>query len=518
MNNYIYNLGQLFNKISSESGDAPALRFLNGEIKTYSDLESFSNRIASYLVFRGIQRGDVIAIFNDKGLTGYSIILACLKIGAIYTNLDPNSPVERLKKMISVCKPCLFLTDNGSKYKIDECGFDNLSVIDYSSAEITVILDGQSDNLPVENGSVSGNTPAYIMFTSGSTGFPKGVLISHSNVLNFINWSKSVYDISPDDIFTNINPMHFDNSVFDFYSSLFTGASLVPVSDDLARNPRKLLDRLNSVNPTIWFTVPSMLVYMLKMRALKNDDLQALRIVSFGGEGFPKNQLRSLWEYWGSRVKFINVYGPTECTCICSSYTVVDDDMKKDELLPLGPIAPNFDFVILDSECNEVKNGETGELCIGGTNVGLGYFCNIEKTAEVFIQNPKIKSHKDIIYRSGDLVRYNNEENLLYFCGRKDNQIKRMGYRIELEEIETAVGSLSYVEENAAIFINNENETGKIIVCLCSNLKDEGKILNELKKLIPYYMMPDEFVFYEHLPKNQNGKVNRLKLKEEYSI
>lgn len=516
MNKYIYNLGQLFNKIAFDHSSKPALILLDGTTVFYSEIEKLSNKIANYLLARGVKQGDVIAIFNEKNSVSYSTMLACLKIGAIYTNLDYNSPVERIRKMITLCNPIIFFSPEKYVPFLKQCNFEESKTISYTSSDFLKTIAGFFDNFPVINSNVTGSTPAYLMFTSGSTGFPKGVVITHSNILNFVNWSKATYNTSSNDIFTNINPMHFDNSVFDFYSSLFTGASMVPITEELTKNPRKLLDVLNQINPTVWFSVPSMLVYMLKMRALKDTDLSDLRIVSFGGEGFPKNQLRNLWTLWGHKVRFLNVYGPTECTCICSSYDVSEKDMVTDDLLPLGPMAPNFGFLILAEEGRVVSEYEIGELYITGSNVGLGYYNNPEKTKEVFVQNPQNVFYNEIIYKSGDLVRYNRKENLLYFSGRIDNQIKRMGYRIELEEIENALGSLNYIEENAVIYNKSDNDNGKIIVCVRSTTKDENKILADIAMLIPSYMLPNEFRFYDHLPKNQNGKIDRLKLKEEY--
>ncbi|MCB0402901.1 MAG: AMP-binding protein, partial [Flavobacteriales bacterium] len=354
----------------------------------------------------------------------------------------------------------------------------------------------------------------YIMFTSGSTGFPKGVVISHQNILNFIEWSKTTYETTVDDVFTNINPMHFDNSVFDFYSSVFTGAALVPVGEQLTRNPRKLLDALNTVEPTVWFSVPSMLVYVLNMRALKKEDLPSLRVVTYGGEGFPKNQLRKLWAYWSDRVRFVNVYGPTECTCICSSYDVSEYDMQSDDLLPLGHMAPNFYGLVVGKDGREVPYGEIGELCIGGPNVGIGYYNNPEKTHEVFIDNPVISSHREMVYQSGDLVRQDQDTGMFLFCGRKDNQIKRMGYRIELEEIENAFNAISFIKESAVVYLDTEKYPSKIIACLSSGEENDNKITEVLKKYLPSYMLPDLYFYMEHLPKNQNGKIDRLKLKE----
>lgn len=514
---YIYNLGQMFQEVALTHKDKAALKFINGETRTYYEIDTLSNRIAAYLLDVGIERNDVIAILNNKSELSYAIMLACLKIGAVYTNLDPASPLERFNRMINLCNPkIIFYYKNSEKSTVvDEFIFNRVKGIEYSSSRFSESISSSNNSFPGYNKSITGNTPAYIMFTSGSTGFPKGVVITHSNILNFIEWSKLTYCTTSDDVFTNINPMHFDNSVFDFYSSLFTGASMIPAGEELTRTPRRLLDALNPLRPTIWFSVPSMLVYVLKMRALKETDLPSLRIVSFGGEGFPKNQLRPLWSQWGHRVSFINVYGPTECTCICSSYNVTDEDMKNDDLLPLGPIAPNFYSLILDIKGEKVANGKIGELCIGGPNVGLGYVNNKEKTNEVFIENSFISSHIEKIYKSGDLVRFDKEKNLLYFIGRIDNQIKRMGYRIELEEIEAALNSLPYITESAVIYFNTENFKEKIVACVCSEKPDEGNISTDLNRLIPAYMKPDIYVFYNHLPKNQNGKIDRLTLKEE---
>jgi len=515
MSQYIYNLGLLFNEIAIKNSQKPAFKKLDGSIIPYKEIHKKSNQIARFLITKCIVKGNVVAIFNDKSIDAYSIMIACLKLGVTYTNLDTNSPVDRINKMIDISRPATFFTNTRNFAKLIESKYDNTCIIDYSTSEFSETIASFSVELPNETLNVTGNLPAYLMFTSGSTGFPKGVVITHANVLNFIGWARSTYQITEDDVFTNINPLHFDNSVFDFYSSLFTGACMIPVTEDVTKNPRKLFELLNPLNPTIWFSV-SMLVYALKLRAINEGDLSFLRIVSFGGEGFPKNQLRNLWTLWGSRVTFLNVYGPTECTCICSSHKVTQKDIDKDELLPLGPMASNFGHLIIGAQGVSVDDNEIGELCITGPNVGLGYFNNPVKTNEVFVQNPLILTHRDIIYKSGDLVRYDACENLLYFCGRKDNQIKRMGYRIELEEIENALGALPYIEENAVVYIKTDDTNGRIIACLRSGIVDESKIISDLEKIVPSYMLPNEVKFYEHLPKNQNGKIDRLQLKNEF--
>lgn len=515
---YIYNLGSLFTDIAFKCQEKIALKEVNGNSIIFKDLDYLSNQIAHFILSKGIKKGDVIAILNDKSKEGYAIMLACLKIGVIYTNLDSKSPKERFDKMIKVCKPNLiFYYNNQNLLSQEVTKYNEIESICYDAESFKKRIESSSILFPKVNKDVTGSTPAYIMFTSGSTGFPKGVVIKHESLLNFISWVKQTYSITIKDVFTNINPLHFDNSVFDFYGSLFNGAALIPVKENLTINPRKLLEELNKVEPTIWFSVPSMLVYVLNMRALRENDLPSLRIVTFGGEGFPKNSLRSLWKFWGKRVEFVNVYGPTEGTCICSSYKVTKEDLLNDDLLPLGPIAPNFYQLILTDKNDKVIKDEIGELCIGGPNLALGYYNNKDKTDANFVNNPFLTEFDEKIYKTGDLVKFNKEENLLYFCGRKDNQIKRMGYRIELEEIENAFNSIPFIEESAVIYLDTNTYKSKIIACLRTGNKNEKDIKLELKKKLPLYMIPDLYYFYDILPKNQNGKINRLALKEELS-
>ena len=509
---YKYNLGLLFNKIANEYERNICIKTMDEKVFTYKQINELSERIASLVFKSGIFKRDVIAIVNNKSVEAFATMIACLKIGVTYINLDPNTPIERLKKMLHIGNPKAIFTFDENANNIKTVGYP-VPHFNYSASDFKdKIQQYKPIAHEIVNG-IEGNTPAYIMFTSGSTGFPKGVAISHANVLNFIEWSKSTYRITSDDVFTNINPLHFDNSVFDFYSALFTGATLIPVTDDYLKNPKKMIERLNLVKPTIWFSVPSMLVYALRLRSIRKEDLPTLRVVTFGGEGFPKGQLRQLWELWGNRVQFINVYGPTECTCICSSYIVTEKDISSDELLPLGPMAPNFYCFILDQFNKRVNDGEVGELCIGGPNVGLGYYNNHEKTKEVFVQNPQNTVYPEIIYKSGDLVKYDTKRNVILFLGRKDNQIKRMGHRIELEEIENALAALKYITENAVVFYKTNDNNGKIIAHVVSVLNDSETIIEDLRAYLPGYMMPDKFQFYDELPKNQNGKIDRLQLK-----
>lgn len=514
---YEYNLGQYFSRVTHLNSMSVAIIATNGDYITFQELENLSNKIAHFIENSGIGKNEVIAILNNKTFTSYALMIACIKTGVIYTNLDPKSPVERFNKMLDVCCPkLLFYAGNEHVDTISRIKPAKVSLIDYTSEQFQAEINKQLSEIPRLNTDVTSSNPAYIMFTSGSTGFPKGVVISQCSIIHFINWSRSTYNITRDDVLTNLNPMHFDNSVFDFYASLFNGASLLPITEELTISPRKLLDVLNILKPTIWFSVPSMLVYVLNMRALKDSDLPTLRIVTFGGEGFPKNKLRELWDKWKNRVTFINVYGPTEGTCICSSYVVSENDLLNEELLPLGPIAPNFTAIVLDETNKIITDTGIGELCIGGPNLALGYYNNLTKTKEVFVDHPHIHSHAEKIYRTGDLVSYDKNMNVFLFRGRKDNQIKRMGYRIELEEIENAFNTLDYIEETAVIYVDNANYKAKIIACIKSKELNEEKIRDAINKHLPQYMLPDLIYFHDNLPKNANGKIDRLAIKACY--
>jgi D-alanine--poly(phosphoribitol) ligase subunit 1 len=362
---------------------------------------------------------------------------------------------------------------------------------------------------------IIGTTPAYIMFTSGSTGTPKGVTISHLNILSFLGWSIDRYSITSDDRFAQVGPMYFDNSVFDFYTALFSGASLVPIKKEITTNLPELVELVDSMRCSIWFSVPSFLVYLQTMRVLNEKTFQTIRAFIFGGEGFPKGELKKLYNLYGKQAKLINVYGPTEGTCICSSYDIAEKDFEDmNTLAPLGTINPNFEYMILDENMNEVKSEEKGELCLVGPNVALSYYNDLDRTSQSFVQNPKIKSHRDIVYKCGDIVYEKN--GLLFFAGRVDNQIKHMGYRIELEEIESALNGLEYVNQSAVLYERVKVNYGKIIAFVATKASiNESNVKSDLQEFLPEYMIPNIIEVRDELPKNANGKVDKKVLRVE---
>lgn len=505
---FISNLALAFDAIVDRHGDRPALVYPEGgQTMRYRELAVLASGMAQVIHHRGLRQGDVVALLNDKSPQAFAVMLACLRLGITYTNIDPESPWPRAQKILQTCQPKLVVN-----------AFTQSPLRDRIAAEGGIpVLDPRSTEPPPTSPlpdmrDIDGGTPAYIMFTSGSTGVPKGAVISHANLLWFTAWSRDRFAITPDDLLTNVNPIYFDNSVFDFYSAMFSGAALAPFTPVQTKEPRQLVRLVNQLGCTVWFSVPSLLVYLLTTRALGADDLPSVRKIIFGGEGFPKAKLRQLYDLFGHRTELENVYGPTECTCICSAHTVREADFTDmQELTTLEPLAQNFACEILPLDD---ANPHFGELFLRGPQVGLGYFNDPERTAKSFIQNPRHSRYLDIGYRTGDLV-LRDPEGRLHFKGRRDFQIKHMGYRIELEEIEAALSSLSGVAECAVVYFSLGDGLGQIVAFVAMQQPEAAESLQQkLTAMLPVYMLPRRIRLMEVLPKNANGKIDRIALRQ----
>ncbi|MBT4905967.1 MAG: amino acid adenylation domain-containing protein [Rhodospirillaceae bacterium] len=500
-----HNVGLAFERVAAAHADRTALRFHDSDSLTYAELDNYSARLARRLIQAGIRRGDVVALFVEKGRVAYGVMIACLRLGAIYTHLDPSGPATRQRRILERCKPVSLIVDAPPPaHMTATC--DELQ-IEVLGPEWNV--DGEDAGPLHETADVTGSDPAYIMFTSGSTGFPKGAVISHGALLNFRSWASETFGLTPDDVLTNVNPLYFDNSVFDFYAALLNGCSLAVFGRDVTREARTLVQRVEEAKCTVWFSVPSLLMFLTTMRAVKGTSFPTLRAIIFGGEGYPKSEMKKLFDMVSGRTRLFNVYGPTECTCICSSYEVTKHDFEEMEgLAPLGRMAPNFSSLLLDGD-RPVNVGEAGELCLLGPQVGLGYYNDDERSAAAFTPNPLNPNWTEIIYRTGDLVTL-GEDGLHRFVGRKDNQIKHMGYRIELEEIENALYAVDRVTEAAAAYIRERAEFGRIVAAVATDQSTTSETVRAaLEDKLPAYMIPGDIKVMEHLPKNANGKIDR---------
>lgn len=507
---YEYNLPLRFQRVAAEHADRVAIWLGPEEGVTYAELNSLANRTARALRARGVAPGDVVSVSGTKTVATFATMLACLKIGAVYSMLDPDSPVERLRKILETCAPRLLVSerDLADRLRPDLPGLEHFP-LDATAPEVLSAVDADLQ----ETRLVTGESPAYVMFTSGSTGFPKGAVMTHANVLNLIGWSGETYGITPDDVLTNVNPLYFDNSVFDVYSALFHGARLVPFTKEETRDPKRIVEKVEAAGCSLWFSVPSLLIFLQTMKATDGRFLRSIRRFVFGGEGYAKARLKELFEVYSDTAEFHNVYGPTECTCICSSYRLSEADFEeRTGFPPLGRMADNFSFLIVDEDGGRVADGEPGELWLGGPNVGKGYYRDRARTADRFVQNPSHDRFAEVFYRTGDLVRLDPADGKIHILGRVDNQVKHMGYRIELEEIETALLCLDYVSEAAALHAKEDGRSRILAVLASAERGIDARVREDLRRILPDYMIPSVFLYEDVLPKNANGKVDRKAL------
>lgn len=506
-----HNLAHLLDEVLTTHAARPALRYAEGD-HTYHDLSCWVDSLAALLLSRGLRRGDVIAIGHDKHVLSYALMLAAIRLGVAYVNIDVASPVARTSRILQVSAPSLLFYDDLS-YKaemVELAAIQGCELLLLGPSILPLESDVDRERQRQCSSLVDGATIAYIMFTSGSTGVPKGVAVTHQNVLHFIAWGRERFGITAQDNFANLSPMYFDNSVFDFYVGLFCGASLSPVHRGLLTKPYELVPYVSSRACTIWFSVPSALMYLMAVKAIGQGSLPNLRAIVFGGEGYPKVELKKLYDRFSGQATLVNVYGPTECTCICSGHTLGADDFENLDGLPtLGYLNPNFDHRILDEDDRDATEGE---LCLIGPNVAAGYFNDLERTASAFHTITDANRFMKRMYRTGDLVK--EVGGRLHFVGRKDNQIKHMGYRIELEEVENALVRLPQVDQAAVVYQRSQAAYGKLVAYVACTAEVEDKaLLQALAKLVPDYMVPAKLIVMPKLPKNANGKVDRQHLR-----
>jgi D-alanine--poly(phosphoribitol) ligase subunit 1 len=506
---YYTNAAAAFADVARAAGQAPALRWTVHERTTYGDLDALANRVARVLLRHGVRKRDTVALATDKAVTTYAAMLACLKIGAPYFAIDPTNPRPRQQSIVDRCAPAVALIGSA----VDAAPFRCPTLPVPDGGTEPGWIDGVEAGDVEPPWSLDGSDPAYVMFTSGSTGAPKGATISHGNLVNFIQWARRHFAIAPDDVLTGVNPLFFDNSVFDTYASLFAGASLAPVTRATLRDPHALVAQIDALGCTVYFSVPSLLLYFQRLKLVGRASFPSLRTIVFGGEGYPKPWLARLYEAIGDRVELHNVYGPTECTCICSAYRVSAVDFADLRgYAPLGHVLPNFSYVVVDATGRAVAPGDLGELYLGGPCVGLGYYDAPDLTAHSFVQNPTHDRFREPMYRTGDLVRCDPATGHLHFVGRADTQIKHQGHRIELGEIEHALTALAGVEEAAAVHVAGD-ETSRIVAVVASRAGlTPAAIKAHLTAALPRYMVPDQAVVVADLPKNANGKVDRRSL------
>ena len=457
-------------------------------------------------------RRNSILVYLPKDINSIVAFMGILYSGNFYTPTDVRFPEEKVKSVVDALNPKAVLVNNETATKIKQYKWaDELTLINIDEVEACGNYDEGADMVR----SILDVDPVYVFFTSGSTGVPKGVVINNHNIIDYIDWATSVFPISETTIMGNQSPFYFDISTQDIYATLKTGATLAIIPPKYFAFPVQVLEFINQKNINFLYWVPSAFVSIANYDLLTKIELTNVELIMFGGEVMPVKQL-NYWKDNLPNLKMIaNVYGPTEATVNCTYY-IVDRDFDDDETLPLGKACENTGLMVIDDDGSLItadQVGKLGELCVYGSSLSSGYWGDLEKTREKYINNPLNPYYEEKMYLTGDLVSY-NERGELVFCGRKDFQIKHSGYRIELGEIESAAMGLEAVEICCADY----DAKNKKIVFFYSGDISEDDVQSHLLSVIPKYMVPTVYYKLKRFPYNDNGKIDRSKLKKEYII
>ncbi|MDD7940096.1 amino acid adenylation domain-containing protein [Actinomycetospora lutea] len=489
------------------------------EVMSYAELDGAVNRIAHVLLDRGLTPGARVGVLAEKSPWTIAALIGTLRAGGAYVPIDPAGPASRVARIVGAAEPEVVLVDAASRPLLDEVlaelpgpyptigALDAQDDVAFTRADLLGASAGTPGVAPVDL--------AHLLFTSGSTGVPKGVMITHDTVIAFVDWALKHFGTRPGDRISGHPPLHFDLSTFDIYATLAAGAELHLVPATLGVDPRATASFIRDRALTQWFSVPSVLTYLARFDAVAQDDFPALERLLWCGEVLPTPVLAH-WMRKLPHVRFTNLYGPTEATIASSFYDVPEVPADETVPVPIGRACDGEELRVLDEAMAPLPAGEVGDLWIGGAGLSPGYWRAPEKTTAAFRPDPS----GERLYRTGDLARVDGE-GVVHFLGRADSQIKSRGYRIELGEIEAALATVSGIRELAVVGVETGGFEGTTICCAYSVA--EGHVLpaadvrRRIGELVPKYMVPARWAEMDDLPHNVNGKIDRPALRKHFA-
>lgn len=491
------NVLEYLEKTVTEVPDKTAYEDGAGNSLTFSEVYDTSRTIGTVLDKKGYYSEPVV-IFMKKTPFQIAAFLGVITGGCFYVAIDDEMPKMRIELIFKTLNPRVMICDKDTFSKAQEMSFPGEILVyeefgnEADTDALARIRDKQIDTDPI-----------YVVFTSGSTGVPKGVVACHRSVIDYIEQLSVVLKADRDTVFGNQSPFSFDACLKEIYPTLKFGAKAVIVPRELFMFPMKLVEFLNDheINTICW--VVSALTMISSFKTFEKVKPLYLRTVAFGSEVFPIKQF-DLWREALPEARFINLYGPTEATGM-SCYYEVDREFSEGDVIPIGRPFPNTRIILLDARD---KLSSEGEICISGTPVTMGYYADKERTDAAFVQNPLNRCYTEIIYRTGDIGRY-NDRGELEFVSRKDNQIKHMGHRIELGEIEANVSAVDGIALCCAVY----NKMKEKIVLYYTGTIEKADLTKILKERLPRFMVPSKIIKEEVMPLTANGKIDRNSLK-----
>ena len=470
---------------------------------TYEQVLDIARRVATALIRSFPGKNQPVALLVDRNVESLCAFMGIAMSRNFYVPIDAGQPIQRVRNILEQMRPVVILSFRNLPEELGGLGIPTAEYEELAGWE------ADEDLLRSVRLTCQDTDPLYAICTSGSTGVPKGVIKSHRSVTTFIPVFAETFGLDENEIFGNQAPFDFDVSAKDLYSTLYCRASLYVIPRVAFAMPKRLVEELDDRKITTLIWSVSALCIAAGVNAFKHRVPGALKKVLFSGEVMPIKML-NVWRRYFPEAMFVNLYGPTEVTGN-SMYYIVDRTFENTEKLPLGVPFRNGEILFLDEENKPIRTGGTGEICILSTSLALGYYRDPERTAAAFVQNPLNDRYPERMYRTGDLAELREDGNY-YFAARKDFQIKHMGHRIELEEIETYINAVDGVTRASCLFDTVRN---KIVACYVGEA-DRAAIIEALKKDLPKYMLPHIFLQMESLPLNKNGKIDRRSLRDMY--
>lgn len=476
------------------------------ESLTWYELTVMARRIGTG-ISRRVSPGSPVPVMMEKSPHMLAAMLGAVYAGCFYVPVNPDNPPERRRKIFRTLKPDLIIADRKMQELLEEEGITSGPAREDGPAAVTAETlaaeDADGDRLAAVREASGEKDLLYAVFTSGSSGTPKAVAVSHGAVIRFIGHFTELFGISRDDVLGSQAPFDFDVSVKDIYSAVMTGAELVLIPKEYFSTPPRLLDFLNEKRVTSLTWAVSALTLVSSLKGLQYCIPEKVERVLFSGEAMPPKQLRR-WQEALPDARFVNLYGPTEITCNCTYYPVMRR-YGDEEKIPAGKPFPGRKVILLDGEDREIAEpGRQGEICVAGESLAEGYYRNEEQTRKHFVLYPVGGGELRRMYRTGDMGYY-DEEGQLVFAGRKDFQIKHMGHRIELEEIESAMNAVEQVQRSCCVFQKEKNR----IAGFYMGEAGPAEVRRRLKEKLPAYMVPAKLIRLETMPLNKNGKTDR---------